>query len=156
MSMDDNSKTFILFIFGMFEDHEDIEFFCTEILNDVPVVKKVRYVIENSQNIIVIFDSDSDYKTISTELFVALANDSVKFYFIFDRDSLVTAHLPQQVKDFIFKPQTEEDLIMRIEYDKNRNEDPSMDLDDLLDKIDKMGIESLTPEEKNFLDNFEN
>jgi hypothetical protein len=140
----------------MFEDHEDIEYFCTEILNDVSVVTKVRYVIENSQNIIVIFDSDSDYKTISTELFIALSNDSVKFYFIFDRDSLVTAHLPQQVKDFIFKPQTEEDIIIRIEYDKNKKEDPSMDLDDLLDKIEKMGIESLTPEEKNFLDNFEN
>jgi hypothetical protein len=140
----------------MFEDHEDIEYFCTEILSDVSVVTKVRYVIENSQNIIVIFDSDSDYKTISTELFVALSNDSVKFYFIFDRDSLVTAHLPQQVKDFIFKPQTDEDIIIRIEYDKNKNEDPSMDLDDLLDKIEKMGIESLTPEEKNFLDNFEN
>jgi hypothetical protein len=140
----------------MFEDHEDIEYFCTEILNDVSVVTKVRYVIENSQNIIVIFDSDSDYKTISTELFIALSNDSVKFYFIFDRDSLVTAHLPQQVKDFIFKPQTEEDLIIRIEYDKNKKEDPSMDLDDLLDKIETMGIESLTPEEKNFLDNFEN
>jgi hypothetical protein len=29
-----------------------------------------------------------------------------------------------------------------------------MDLDELLDKIEQMGIESLTPEEKNFLDNF--
>jgi cephalosporin hydroxylase len=140
----------------MFEDHEDIEYFCTEILSDVSVVTKVRYVIENSQNIIVIFDSDSDYKTISTELFIALSNDSVKFYFIFDRDSLVTAHLPQQVKDFIFKPQTDEDVFIRIEYDKHKKDDPSMDLDELLDKIDKMGIDSLTPEEKNFLDNFEN
>jgi hypothetical protein len=30
-----------------------------------------------------------------------------------------------------------------------------MDLDELLDKIEQMGIESLTSEEKNFLDNFE-
>jgi len=154
--MDDNSKTFILFIFGMFEDHDDIEFFCTEILSDVSVIKKVRYVIENSQNIIVIFDSDSDYKTISNEMFSVLTNEHIKFYFIFDRDSLVTAHLPQQVKDFIFKPQSEEDVIIRIEYDKSQKNDSSMDLDELLDKIDKMGIDSLTPEEKNFLDNFEN
>ena len=28
-------KTFILFIFGMFEDHEDIEYFCNEILNEL-------------------------------------------------------------------------------------------------------------------------
>lgn len=145
-----------MFLFGMFEDHEDIEFFCTEILSDVPVIKKVRYVIENSQNIIVIFDSDSDYRTISNEMFSVLTNEHIKFYFIFDRDSLVTAHLPQQVKDFIFKPQTEEDVIIRIEYDRNTKNESSMDLDDLLDKIDKMGIDSLTPEEKNFLDNFEN
>jgi hypothetical protein len=30
-----------------------------------------------------------------------------------------------------------------------------MDLDEVLDKIEKWGIESLTIEEKNFLDNFE-
>ena len=144
-------KTFILFIFGMFEDHEDIEYFCNEILTESPTINSVRYVIENSQNIIVIFDSDRDYKTISQDLYALLMNDSVKFYFIFDRDSLVTAHLPQQVKDFIFKPSGTSTMI-RVDYDKNSN--PSMDLDDLLDKIEQMGIESLTPEEKNFLDNF--
>jgi hypothetical protein len=96
-------KTFILFIFGMFEDHEDIEYFCNEILGESPTINSVRYVIENSQNIIVIFDSETDYKTLSQDLYTLLMNDIVKFYFIFDRDSLVTAHLPQQVKDFIFK-----------------------------------------------------
>ena len=144
-------KTFILFIFGMFEDHEDIEYFCTEILSDTSSINSVRYVIENSQNIIVIFDSESDYKTLSQELYVTLTNDNVKFYFIFDRDSLVTAHLPQEVKDFIFKPSTESAMI-KIEYNKNPTK--NMDLDDLLDKIEQMGIDSLTPEEKNFLDNF--
>jgi hypothetical protein len=144
-------KTFILFIFGMFEDHEDIEYFCNEILGESPTINSVRYVIENSQNIIVIFDSETDYKTLSQDLYTLLMNDNVKFYFIFDRDSLVTAHLPQQVKDFIFKPSGTSTMI-RVDYDKNSS--PSMDLDELLDKIEQMGIESLTPEEKNFLDNF--
>ncbi len=144
-------KTFILFIFGMFEDHEDIEYFCNEILTESPTINSVRYVIENSQNIIVIFDSETDYKTLSQELYTLLINDNVKFYFIFDRDSLVTAHLPQQVKDFIFKPSGTSTMI-RIDYEKNSS--PSMDLDELLDKIEQMGIDSLTPEEKNFLDNF--
>ena len=144
-------KTFILFIFGMFEDHEDIEYFCNEILGESPTINSVRYVIENSQNIIVIFDSETDYKTLSQDLYTLLMNDNVKFYFIFDRDSLVTAHLPQQVKDFIFKPIGTSTMI-RIDYDKNPS--PSMDLDELLDKIEQMGIESLTLEEKNFLDNF--
>jgi len=144
-------KTFILFIFGMFEDHEDIEYFCNEILSESSTINSVRYVIENSQNIIVIFDSETDYKTLSQDLYTLLMNDNVKFYFIFDRDSLVTAHLPQQVKDFIFKPSGTSTMI-RVDYDKNSS--PSMDLDELLDKIEQMGIDSLTPEEKNFLDNF--
>jgi hypothetical protein len=146
-------KTFILFIFGMFEDHEDVEYFCTDVIAESTVVNTVRYVIENSQNIIVIFDSDTDYKTLSTELYSILTNDSVKFYFIFDRDSLVTAHLPQEVKDFIFKPLSK-NMLIRLDYDNPGK--PSMDLDDLLEKIEKMGIDSLTPEEKKFLDNFEN
>jgi hypothetical protein len=145
-------KTFILFIFGMFEDHEDVEYFCTDVIADSPVINTVRYVIENSQNIIVIFDSDTDYKTLSTELYSILTNDSVKFYFIFDRDSLVTAHLPQEVKDFIFKPLSK-NMLIRLDYDTPGK--PSMDLDELLEKIEKMGIDSLTPEEKKFLDNFE-
>lgn len=146
-------KTFILFIFGMFEDHEDVEYFCTDVIAESSVVNTVRYVIENSQNIIVIFDSDTDYKTLSTELYGILTNDSVKFYFIFDRDSLVTAHLPQEVKDFIFKPLSK-NMLIRLDYDNPGK--PLMDLDELLEKIEKMGIDSLTPEEKKFLDNFEN
>lgn len=146
-------RTYILFVFGMFDDHEDVEFFCTDVLGDSPVINTVRFVIENSQNVIVIFDSEADNKTISQELFSVLTNDSVKFYFIFDRDSLVTAHLPKEVKDFIFKPVTENSII-KLEYQKNNN-DIIMDLDELLDKIEQMGIDSLTPEEKNFLDNFE-
>lgn len=146
-------KTFILFIYGMFEDHEDVEFFCTEVLAESPVVKTIRYVIENSQNVIVIFDSESDYKTLSQELYSDLTNDNIKFYFIFERTALVSAHIPQEVKDFIFKPASSQDdsKVLRIDYSKT----PSMDLDELLEKIEKMGIESLTPEEKNFLDNFE-
>lgn len=147
-------KTYILFVFGMFNDHEDVEFFCTDVLGDTPVIKTVRFVIENSQNVIVIFDSDVDIKRLSQELFSVLTTDNIKFYFIFDRDSLVSAHLPKEVKDFIYRP-VGDNSIMKLEYQKN-NDDIIMDLDDLLDKIEQMGIDSLTPEEKNFLDNFEN
>lgn len=147
-------KTFILFIFGMFEDHEDVEFFCTEVLGDTKSIKSLRYVIENSQNIIVIFDSDTDYLSLSKDLFESLTIENVKFYFLIERDTLVTAHLPAQVKDFIFKPQTENSA-MFLEYMKKEEDVPLMDLDEVLDKIEKWGIESLTLDEKNFLDNFE-
>ena len=147
-------KTFILFIFGMFEDHEDVEFFCTEVLGDTKSVKSLRYVIENSQNIIVIFDSDTDYYTLSKDLFESLSIENVKFYFLIERDTLVTAHLPAQVKDFIFKPQIENSAMI-LEYTKKEEDVPLMDLDEVLEKIEKWGIESLSVEEKNFLDNFE-
>jgi hypothetical protein len=147
-------KTYILFIFGLFEDHDDIEFFCTEILATSPIIKSVRYVIENSQNIIVIFDSDTEYFELSKDLFESLTIENVKFYFLIERDTLVTAHLPAQVKNFIFKPQTENSA-MFLEYMKKEEDGPLMDLDEVLDKIEKWGIESLTSEEKNFLDNFE-
>jgi len=143
--------TYILFIFGMFEDHEDIEYFCMDIIGEMTCVSSVRYVIENSQNVIVIFDSDKDMSVISKDMYETLKNDSVKFYFIFDRNNLVSAHVPQEVKDFIYKPSKEN--IMRIEY--KRTKERNYELDDLLDKIEKMGMDSLTPEEKKFLDNFE-
>lgn len=146
-------KTFILFIFGTFEDHEDIAFFCTEILATATAVKSLKYVIESSQNIIVIFDSELEHKELSQELYDVLVSDVVKFYFLFERSSLVSAHLPEQVKDFIFKPLPESSAI-EINYVKKVPEE--MDLDEVLDKIDKMGISSLTDEEKKFLDNFEN
>jgi hypothetical protein len=138
----------------MFEDHEDVEFFCTEVLGDTKSIKSLRYIIENSQNIIVIFDSDTEYFELSKDLFESLTIENVKFYFLIERDTLVTAHLPAQVKDFIFKPQTENSA-MFLEYMKKEEDGPLMDLDEVLDKIEKWGIESLTSEEKNFLDNFE-
>ena len=153
--MMDKSKTFILFIFGMFEDYDDLEYFCTDIIGELPFIKTVRYVIENTQNIIVIFESDLDYTTLSKEMFTILIDDNIKFYFMFDRHSLVTAHLPLEVKNLIFKTTTENQIV-KVEYDKPSKPTEIMDLDQLLDKIKQMGVESLTIEEKNFLDNFEN
>ncbi len=145
-------KTYLLFIYGMFEDHEDVEYFCMDVINDLPCVTEVRYVIENFQNIIVIFDSEDSKADISNELFGVLQNDNVKFYFLFERENLITAHIPEEVKDFIYKPDKKN--IMEVEYRRTPKE--NFDLDELLDKIEKQGIDSLTPEEKKFLDNFEN
>ena len=146
-------NTFILFIFGMFEDHEDIEYFCMEVIGEMECVKSVRYVIESSENVIVIFDSDSELQKLSKDMFDVLKNYNVRFYFIFDRNNLVSAHVPQEIKDFIYKPSNLK--IMNLDYVKPESNEV-FELDDLLDKIEKTGMESLTPAEKKFLDNFEN
>lgn len=146
-------NTFILFIFGMFEDHEDIEYFCMEVIGEMECVKSVRYVIENSENVIVIFDSNVELQKLSKDMFDVLKNDSVRFYFIFDRNNLVSAHVPQEIKDFIYKPSNIK--FMNLDYEKPVSLQV-FELDELLEKIEKTGMDSLTSEEKKFLDNFEN
>jgi hypothetical protein len=144
-------NTYCLFIFGTFEDHDEIEFFCSEILTELTTVNKLKYVIENSKNIIVIFESGSEHSTISKDLLNIMVSDAIKFYFLYPLDTMITAHLPEQLKDFIFKPVIEP-LSIKIEYIKS--ETPNLDLDDVLEKINKNGLDSLTVEEKKFLDNF--
>lgn len=147
-------NTYVLFIFGMFDDHEDIEYFCTDVIGESKVIESIRFIIENSENIIVIFDSEMDPTEVDRELYTMLIDEHIKFYFIFQREHMVTAHLPQQIKDLIFTP-TIDNTIIRVDYEKNKKRE-ILDLDRLLEKIEESGIESLTVEEKNFLDNFKN
>jgi hypothetical protein len=47
--------------------------------------------------------------------------------------------------------------MIKIEYQKHSEvKKVKLELDDLLDKIKLYGVDSLTVDEKNFLDNFEN
>lgn len=139
-------KSYILFIFGLFEDHEDVEYFCNEIFTQSRAVESVKYVIENSQNIIIIFESELEYTRLSNEIHNLLSNDNVNYYFLFEKEGLVSAHLPKSYNDFIFKYKEIKPTISNTE---------TLDLDDILDKIKKQGIKSLTKEEKNYLDNFD-
>jgi hypothetical protein len=149
-------RSYLLFIYGVFDDHQDIEFFCLEILGKSPFVWSVRYVIENNQNIIVMFDSNEDHGVLSDEIHLLSKNDSVKFYFLTEKNSIVSVFLPEIINDFIFKPSSSDPLMIKVEYEKYIEvQRERLDLDDVLDKIDLYGIESLTPEEKKFLDNFE-
>ena len=149
-------RSYLLFIYGVFDDQQDIEFFCLEILGKSPFVWSVRYVIENNQNIIVMFDSNEDHGVLSDEIHSLSKNDSVKFYFLTEKNSIVSVFLPETINDFIFKPSSSDPLMIKVEYEKHTEvQRERLDLDDVLDKIDLYGIESLTPEEKKFLDNFE-
>lgn len=149
-------KTFILFLYGSFDNHEEIEHFCFEIFGINPLVKSVRFVIENDKNIIIIFESESSRGDLTKGLHQMLSIDMIKFYFLFDRESLYTANLPIQMKDFIFKPK-ENESYLRIEYDNDTKgvKYNDFDLDNILEKIELLGIDSLSVEEKKFLDNFE-
>jgi hypothetical protein len=143
-------KTYILFVFGTFESHEEIEFFCLDVLQKSDAIHSIRYVIEGLKNIIVIFESNLDRGKLSNKIYGLLNDNSVNYYFMFEKDSLITAHLPVTINDLIFKPLTNETL---TNFNNTKNDE--MSLDDILDKIQNEGIEGLTKEEKNFLNNFE-
>ena len=73
---------------------------------------------------------------------------------MFEKDKVFFAELPESLSNFIFKPaetnkEDETPIKIRITY-----LDTNYDLDEILDKIQVSGIESLTEGEKNFLDEF--
>jgi len=138
----------------MFEDTEDIEFYCNEVLLENPAVKSLRFIVENSKNLIVILDSDKTQKELSKSLHKDLLDQNVKFYFIFRRDEVVAAHIPEQVKKFIYGEVSDEEKYISVQYTKVSKVD-SLDLDEVLEKIKNNGIDSLTKDEKKFLDNFD-
>ena len=141
--------TFILFVFGDFEDHGDIEFFCLEHFSEISE-KGVKYVIDNDGNCIIIFETEKTKQELHDKLSVLLAIEQIKFYFLFERSSIVSTYLPETLKDFVFKPMSEENIKLLMESKPK----PSMDLDEILDKIDQQGVNSLTDDEKKFLDDF--
>lgn len=143
------TKTYAIFLYGMFDDYDDIEFFCSTVIGDHEMVKSVKYLVENGKNLIVLVETDVDSDMFVKEIHKTLLSPEVKFYFIFDLNDVTSAHLPQKVKDFIFEKI--DDQYLRIEYQKQPQ---SMDVDELLEKIRKEGVGSLTSEEKNFLDSF--
>ena len=149
-------NTYLLFIYGTFENHEEIDFFCMDVLSDSEVIKSLKYVIENGENIIVIFETDVDYLELSTELYKLMNNETVVYYFLFNRDTLITAHIPERLKDFIFKPSTEsnDDYIEIKTGPIPEKSKVDLNLDYVLDKIEKSGFESLNDDEKKFLEKF--
>ena len=146
-------KSYVLFLYGMFDDLQDIEFYCNEVLLENPAVKSLKFIVENNKNLIIILDSEFAESELSKELHKDLLDQNVKFYFLFDRDQMVSAHLPQEVRDFIFEPV--KDTYIQVTYNRTPRSE-SLDLDELLEKIKKKGVDSLTSDEKKFLDNFDN
>ena len=146
-------SSFVLFIYGQFDDTEDIEFYCNEVLLNNKEVKSLKFLVENNKNLIVIITSDSPQDRLAKSLHEDLLDQNVKFYFLFRRDEVVAANLPEEVKDFIFNDSKPEHFMV-IQYSKQSRAE-SLDLDKVLEKIKRDGIDSLTKDEKKFLDNFD-
>ena len=146
-------SSYILFIFGAFEDHDDLEFFCLEHFTNVSE-SGIKFVIESGGNCVIIFDTEKDKETLIKDVKETLAIEHIKFYLMFEKDKVFFAELPESLSNFIFKPaevEKEDPTPIKI---KITYLDTNYDLDDILDKIQVSGIESLTEGEKKFLDEF--
>jgi predicted metal-dependent TIM-barrel fold hydrolase len=143
-------KSYILFIYGAFEDHEDLEFFCLEHFTQVSE-SGVKYVIESLGNCIIIFDSDKDKETLIEDLKKLLDLEHIRFYFIFEKENVFWAEIPEALREFIFKPQNHSHDAFKVSI---RKLNKKFDLDDILEKIQDQGMDSLTEDEKKFLDEF--
>lgn len=144
-------RTYILFIFGDFEDHEDVEYFCMEVLGRSDQIVSIKYVIDHHHNnMVVIFDSGVEEEKLKNEISNLLNTDNISTYFMFKKENLLLSYIPEEIKNLIFKP-TSDLLKIEVNLIKTQKE---LNLDDILDKIEKNGIDSLTIEEKKFLDNF--
>lgn len=130
----------------------DVEYFCTEVLAQSKAVDNLKYIIENSKNIIVIFDTSSDQEIVEKEMSELLDNENVLFYFMFKKQDILLSYIPESMRGLIFKPNSE---ILKFQVEQVLQND-NLNLDDILEKIEKEGIDSLTSDEKKFLDNFEN
>ena len=146
-------NSYILFIYGQFDDIEDIEYYCNEVLQANKEVKSLKFLVENNKNLIVRLDSEATHDKLSKSLHEDLVDQNVKFYFMFRRDEVVSANLPHEVRDFIFSDYKAENFMV-VQYSKQSRVE-SLDLDKVLEKIKRDGIESLTKDEKKFLDNFD-
>lgn len=141
----------MIFLFCEFDDFDDVEFFCTDVFGQTKEISSIKYVLQNLNNLIIIFETDVEKNKLEEILTDLLNLDTIHYYFIFDKQHIFMLYLPEKMQEYIFKPNH---LLSKL-LDEPKQES-KLDLNEILDKINKNGINSLTNEEKKYLDNFEN
>jgi hypothetical protein len=141
-------KSYILFLYGEFEDVSDIEFFINEIISEIASLTEIRFVVQNFKSIIVIFNSDNSPKELDDDFSLLVELEQVSYYMLFNLNNIVSFVIPDSLNNIIFKPQK-----TKINDELNE-ENKKFDLDEILEKISKNGINSISEEEKKFLDDF--
>lgn len=148
---------YILFIYTLFSNDEDVEKFCSGFFK-YEKLESLKFIVENKQNVIIIFDSDLDTQEISTflnqEVMTLIKPLYLKFYFLFNFISLTSAQVSKELKDYIFdtSPSNETNLI-KLDYNINTAK-PEFDYTRLMEKVKEFGVNKLTEEERKFLDEY--
>lgn len=147
---------YVLILFASFDDEEDVIFFCSEVFPTLGL-SSVKYVIEGYSHMVISFDSDMGKVELSNALFDILAVEYIKIYYLFERDDVISTCMPREMINFLYRRIESDGDLMKIEYGKHTEKNkPQPVLDEILEKIERTGVESLSEDEKNFLDNFGN
>jgi len=150
--------SYILFFSGVFSDMDEIEDSIGQAFEDVDL-KSVKFVFESNRNGFIVFETDKSVKDINKIIFDVLSFESITSYFIFKRDIILSTYISTVVKDFLYEPIVDDQNVLKynkteikkIEFKENEQ---SYELDRLLEKVDSLGVDSLTEEEKKYLDNY--
>ena len=155
-------NTYLLFLNGFFETTKDLDAFSKDFTETITSATSIKFIIENKSNVVVVFDSELDDEEVSYEIRDNIKDIHVKFYFLFNRETLMIGNIPKEISDIIFRdlPKDSSLEINLITPEDSEEDIPPVDYSDevymnvLLEKIENFGIESLTKNEKKYLDNF--
>lgn len=143
-------ETYILFLSGGFSTRKELDHFTTSVFVGMEGIFSIKYIFEKKDYLIVVFDSELDEDLLLGELQRTLFDETIKLYFLFNIRSMIGHKMPEEIKAMVDN-NIPKDSVFFIEIFTRED----YDIDDLLDKIEKHGIESLTSGEKKFLDSFE-
>lgn len=144
-------ETYILFFSGNFKTRKELELFTAGSFITIPSIFSIKFIIEKRESLIAIFSSDLEEELLMEQIRTTLENEPIKFYFLFNIKSIMDQKLPDEIKNMIYN-EIPQDSVFFIEVFTKDEDD--FDIDEILEKIEKNGIESLTKAEKYFLDHF--
>ena len=144
-------ETYILFFSGNFKTRKELELFTAGSFITIPSIFSIKFIIEKRESLIAIFSSELEEELLKEEIRVALEEEPIKFYFLFNVKSIIYQKLPEEIITIIYKEIPKESVFFIEVFTKDEDD---FDIDEILEKIEKNGIESLTKAEKYFLDHF--
>ena len=145
-------EVYLLIMYTEYETEEIAMNFCTEIFPHEKL-KNTKFIVESPKNIIIRFETEKDSKELSKELYETLNIKEINVYFLIRLRDLVAVYLPIQLKAFLYD-EVESEGGNILTPKRKVIEREYFSVDNLLAKIKKEGINSLTKSEKKFLDNF--
>lgn len=143
-------RTYLLFLYGDFNEIEEILDYISINFSKIDGLFEKKFIVENERNVIIQFSTELNEKELSNSIYEFVPTNLVKFYFLFNKDNVVSSLLPDSILNYLFN-NTKNDSYVSISYNRNT---PSLSIDKIIDKIKDVGIENLTLVEKKFLNNF--